>query len=235
MKFVLIYLTSLWHKSAWSNNQTLSFLIKSEKKAKILDLGTYRPELIIERVKQIKNPEIYVVDIDKETIKLCKKAGLHSLQRNLEKPLPFKDNFFDLITANQIIEHLVNVDLFIEEIYRVLKPNGYLLISTENLSSWHNIFALLMGWQAFSQHISKKQGIGNPIRLQKDSHTENSIHIHIFTLKGLLELLELNNFKIINTFGSGYYPLPTFFAKFFTKLDICHSAFIGVKAQKIKQ
>ena len=50
---------------------------------------------------------------------------------NLEKlPLPFKDNLFDEIQAYHILEH-VSKDKFeelIEELHRILKPNGILKI-----------------------------------------------------------------------------------------------------------
>ena len=44
---------------------------------------------------------------------------------------PYKDNFFDVITSVSVIEHGVNVVEFLEESYRVLKPGGTLIISTD--------------------------------------------------------------------------------------------------------
>lgn len=49
-----------------------------------------------------------------------------------------------------MIEHVSNVDLFVSEVFRVLKKGGHAVISTENGSSWHNVFAAAMGWQIFS-------------------------------------------------------------------------------------
>lgn len=45
-----------------------------------------------------------------------------------ETPYPFKDNTFDLILANHIIEHLPNWWACFNECARVLKPNGRLEI-----------------------------------------------------------------------------------------------------------
>lgn len=44
--------------------------------------------------------------------------------------LPFKDNFFDVVTAVAVFEHLLEEDLnkIIEEITRVLKLGGVLLV-----------------------------------------------------------------------------------------------------------
>ncbi|MBU0650256.1 methyltransferase domain-containing protein [Patescibacteria group bacterium] len=48
---------------------------------------------------------------------------------NIEKQrLPFEDNSVDEILAENILEHLRNIDFFMEEAWRVLKPNGLLEI-----------------------------------------------------------------------------------------------------------
>jgi len=154
-------------------------------------------------------------------------------QENLElgqkREMPKKD----LVSANQIIEHLVNVDRFASEIYRVLKPNGYLILSTENLSSWHNIFALILGWQAFSQHISQIKNIGNPFRLSNwEDIPAYYTHVKIFTPKGLKDLFKTHNFQIIDFFGASYYPFPPPLSSILGKIDPRHSPFIGIKARK---
>lgn len=44
-----------------------------------------------------------------------------------EGRLPFDDEFFDLVTNNQVIEHVVDLDAVLREIHRVLKPGGTVL------------------------------------------------------------------------------------------------------------
>ena len=44
--------------------------------------------------------------------------------------LPFRSNSFDLVLASEIMEHLWNPHGLINEAYRVLKENGYFIIST---------------------------------------------------------------------------------------------------------
>ncbi|MBI3486281.1 class I SAM-dependent methyltransferase [Candidatus Daviesbacteria bacterium] len=235
MHLIYKYLKFIWHNSARLNNKILAELVEPKLEAKILDIGVYKAEMIIDRVKNIKNPDIYATDIDKKIIKSCRKLGIKAIKHDAETKLPFKSNFFDLVSANQIIEHLLNIDMFTEEIHRVLKPKGYLLISTENLSSWHNLFALLLGWQAFSQHLSFKKNIGNPLRLGSLENFDHAgMHVKIFTLKGLKELLELYKFKVEFLFGAGYYPFPPPLSNYLAKFDPRHSAFIGIKARKIK-
>jgi SAM-dependent methyltransferase len=228
------YLTKVWTDSAILNNQILKSLVTPAKKAKILDIGVYRAELILDRVKNIKKPEIFAIDMDSQAIASCKKKDIKAKKYNIEKGLPYSSNSFDIVSANQIIEHVVNIDLFFSEINRVLKPKGYLILSTENLSSWHNLFALLLGWQAFSQHISTKSNIGNPLKLNlKVGGKNHDCHIQIFTPRGLNDLAQMYNLNVENKFGAGYYPFLGNFSKILSKIDKTHSAFIGIKARKI--
>lgn len=45
------------------------------------------------------------------------------------KIFPFQDNSFDSVVSFQVLEHVFEPDVFINEIKRVLKPNGRLLIT----------------------------------------------------------------------------------------------------------
>jgi len=231
MKTILFnYLTKIWHEAAALNNEIIVSLIKPGANMNILDVGFFRGDLVTKRFKKNKNSQIYGIDIDSEAISSAKHLGIMTKKYNIEKGLPYKSDFFDIVVANQIIEHLIDIDLFVKEIFRVIKPKGYVVVSTENLSSWHNIFALVLGWQAFSQHISTKINIGNPLRL---AHGEVSdIHNKIFTLRGLKDLFGAYGFKIESTFGAGYYPMPGILGRILAKLDPHHSAFIGFKARK---
>jgi len=51
---------------------------------------------------------------------------------DLNKRFPFKTNYADNIIAGEIIEHLTNPFGFLEECYRVLKPEGKLILTTPN-------------------------------------------------------------------------------------------------------
>ena len=44
--------------------------------------------------------------------------------------LPFDDNSFDLIIASEIIEHVINPNDFVNELFRALRPGGKLILST---------------------------------------------------------------------------------------------------------
>lgn len=75
-----------------------------------------------------------------------------------EKELPdikFDSEKFDIVTVFHVLEHLQNPIDYINDINRILKPNGFLIIEVPNLSSLcYSIFKL--HWFAFAlpHHIS---------------------------------------------------------------------------------
>lgn len=228
------YLKQLWHQAAEENNANLARLLERNPQARVLDLGCDDGILVKERInKFVGSKDIWGVDIDQKVLAKAKKLGLKTscLDLNSQK-LPFKNNFFDVVEANQVIEHLWDTDTFLEEIYRVLKPGGYLVISTENLSSWHNLFALILGFQAPSQDVSSKLRVGNPFSLCQDRPRPWTAHQRVFTLRGLKRMFEVYNFQVEKIVGAGYYPFPSILAKLLTKIDPFHTAFISLKARK---
>ena len=50
------------------------------------------------------------------------------------KNLPFKSTFFDVIISLAVIEHIENIDNFVGEAFRVLKPGGNILFEYSKFS-----------------------------------------------------------------------------------------------------
>ena len=158
--------------------------------------------------------------------------GIKAVTADLNAPLPFRDVSFDVVCSNQVIEHLHDTDRFVAESYRVLRPGGLLVCSTENLASWHNVASLVLGWQAFSlTNVSRTGfGLGNPLaNLRGEEPLEPGWeHLRIFSHRGLAELVAAHGFTDVRIVGAGYYPFPTSFAH----VDPRHAAFITVRATR---
>ena len=162
----------------------------------------------------------------------AKYRGVNVVIGDLNEHLEFCNESFDLVHANQVIEHVADVDHFAKEVFRILKPGGYAVISTENASSWHNIFASILGWQMFSltNMSGLSSGIGNPLALHRGTAAEFKSWTHktIFSLRGLSEFFGIHGFEIIKSTGAGYYPLPAVVGA----LDKVHSHFITLLIRK---
>jgi len=76
---------------------------------------------------RFKQSEFFNIDIDPNTNP--------DLVHNLDKvPYPFEDNSFILIKADHVLEHLTNPFEVMKELYRILKPNGRLIIRVPHFS-----------------------------------------------------------------------------------------------------
>lgn len=72
---------------------------------------------------------------------------LKSFHFNIEtEKFPFKDGEFDVVLFCEIIEHLlIDPVAVIQEIKRVLKPNGVLILTTPNVSRLENVSKMIAG------------------------------------------------------------------------------------------
>jgi len=198
----------------------------------LLDCGCDNGKWTIQLGSKAGDARLFGIEIVEKSAAEAKDRGVNCIRADLNRPLPFASNSMDIIHANQVIEHLSDTDIFVMEIKRILRPGGYAIICTENLSSWHNIFSLLFGWQPFSltNICAKKFQIGNPLAIhnQEPNVNPNSWqHLKIFAFRGLKELFEEYGFRIEKIIGSGYYPLPDKFGKF----DPRHAAFLTIKVR----
>jgi SAM-dependent methyltransferase len=185
--------------------------------------------------EKIGTEQVYGVEVVDELILQAQAKGITVEKGDLNKLIPFEDNYFEIIHANQVIEHLYNTEKFMLEINRLCNMGGVIVLSTENASSWHNIFALMLGWQMFSltNICSSSGGIGNPLAIHRGANIsyKSMEHIRIFAYRGLIEYIKHFGFKVESILCSGYYPLPNWFAK----IDPRHGHFITIKARKTKQ
>jgi len=57
---------------------------------------------------------------------------------NLEYPFPFRDNIFETVFIFNLLEHIYNYKLVIDESYRILKPKGRVFIGVPFIHQIHN-------------------------------------------------------------------------------------------------
>jgi 2-polyprenyl-3-methyl-5-hydroxy-6-metoxy-1,4-benzoquinol methylase len=88
----------------------------------------------------------------------------------------FQDAYFDAIVMIELIEHTQAPDVFLKEVYRILKPDGIILITTPNSKSIHGKI-----WSRKFQEIF--------LILE---------HLFLFSIPTIKRILELTNFKLIH-------------------------------------
>lgn len=200
--------------------------------ARFLDLGCFDGAWTKVMAEKIGAGEVHGIEILDEPAAKARTLGVNVHQVDLEKKWPFPDTYFDVVHSSFVIEHMNSIDGFVSEIFRVLKPGGYAVTTTENGSSWHNIFAAVLGWQTFSSSCcsTKTKGLGNPLALHRGQGESppSMTHKVIFNYLGFIEIFQVHGFGSIRTQGSGYHPLPAGLGN----LDKRHAHFLVLHAQK---
>jgi ubiquinone/menaquinone biosynthesis C-methylase UbiE len=85
-----------------------------------------------------------IVGMDYDLPSLQKHRSLSLRVRGLIDTLPFKDNCFDLVTANMVVEHLAEPGIQFREINRILKPGGVFLFHTPNAVGYATLMTKLV-------------------------------------------------------------------------------------------
>lgn len=220
---------NLYDKWKQKRDEQIISLLEKNPDARVIDLGCGKGEFTIEIQEKIGCREIYGVDVWDEGIKKAREKGMKVIKSDLNKNLSIIAESFDVVISNQVLEHLWFPIQFIKNVRRILKPSGYAVISTENLSSWDNIAALIFGYTPFSMQFDGYLKIGNPLSPhEKEKFDKYPPHTRIFTYKGLKQILEELDLKVEDVKGSGYLPF-----NFISSIDTRHSRFLTLKVVKV--
>ena len=115
----------------------LRYFVKDLEKKKVLDYGCGSGHILSHMLKQ--GIHAYGVDMSSGQIELVNSRFQDNpffgggLIFDGQK-LPYEDNFFEVITCTEVIEHVLpkHMDLFLNELYRILSENGTILFTTPN-------------------------------------------------------------------------------------------------------
>ncbi len=133
---------------------------------------------ISERIKEGYGLDVKMASSDK--------TNLHFIEADIAKPLPLESDKFDAVFLLAVLEHLESPDIILNEIRRILKPDGKLVLTTPSPRS-----RPLLEFLAF--------------KLKLISRDEIMDHKHYYSKKELNDLLIKFGFKIlkIKTFEFG--------------------------------
>ncbi|ARF55197.1 class I SAM-dependent methyltransferase [Streptomyces gilvosporeus] len=115
--------------------------------------------------------------------------------------LPFATGSADAVLFSEVIEHLVDPDAAVDELHRILRPGGHLMLSTPNLAAWYNRGLLLAGIQPVFSEVSLRHIHGRP-------GTQVVGHLRLYTARALRAFLTAAGFDVIRLTGAPYHDVP---------------------------
>jgi 2-polyprenyl-3-methyl-5-hydroxy-6-metoxy-1,4-benzoquinol methylase len=150
-----------------------------------LDIGAAQGDLLL--YMQNLGWRVSGIDLNEENVRICKSNGLEVDLCDLSiTSIPHTDRSVDLIFAGEIIEHLVDTDKFIIDIFRCLRPGGQLVLTTPNLASLENRARILFGIYPEWVDFCTSEGCG---------------HVRAYTKKVLKRQLEKHGFIVEKVLG----------------------------------
>lgn len=199
--------------SKWSQNYLnlhlnryeydLQTLQKYYSDGQVLEIGS-APYQLTYLIKEAGYP-IIGIDIDPDRqADFIRSAGLDIRKNDIDsEELPFEDNSFKYILFNEVFEHLrINPIQTLNEIRRVLHPDGVLVLSTPNLYSLQNVIKMFSGkgFDSPFQEFNKLQTIGH------------MGHVREYSLSQMKEFVENTGYKIVEVDLVSHRPIKGIFA-----------------------
>ncbi|VAX04657.1 hypothetical protein MNBD_ALPHA03-2016 [hydrothermal vent metagenome] len=101
------------------------------------------------------------IEFSEQTFNFAK--NLHSGVKNTEfiqggfPRLPIEDSVADFVICTEVIEHIEDDGKAISELYRILKPGGYLWITVPSTYYWQDYFRLIGHYRHYTGTLFSKQ------------------------------------------------------------------------------
>ncbi len=131
--------------------------------------------------------DTYGVEISEYGSHYARDSFVLKVQTGTLEEAGFPADSFDVVTMWDVIEHVVDPDGTIAEVYRVLKPGGLILILTPNQSSLINDIAY------FLYKLSRK------LSFLAAKIYDPRVHLYYFSKRALRYLLNSHNFDVVDT------------------------------------
>jgi SAM-dependent methyltransferase len=139
------------------------------KGKKVLDVGSGNGYVLSKYAAE--GAEVFGIDITEAGINLCRKRfeylGLNGDFRVADaQEIPFPDKTFDCVCSMGVLHHVPNTQKALDEIYRVLKPGGRLIVMFYHRNSAkYQLLYRVWSWvtgKSMQQLVNEFDGVGNP-------------------------------------------------------------------------
>jgi len=196
------------------------------KDKKIIEAGSGTGRYCIALAKEYKKSMIIGMDISRNALKLTKKGmqcrgieNLYLVQGDAFR-MPFKNDAFDVVYNDGVIEHFINYSAIVKEMARITRKNGHVIVAVPNWYCFpHTMYKKIVGKRyVYGYEKSfKKPELIQSFKLNNLYEIENSgfnpVHSicrlspllnhfgKLIDLMFIMPLDKLTNKKISKTFG----------------------------------
>lgn len=193
-----------------------------------------------------KYDKFFGIDISYDIVNNAK-LKLEYIDNNLKKTsqclvadvrgIPFKENTFDLVISPSTLDHFLEIDVALNEIYRILKPGGTFAITLNNRYNFlfvlNSYFLHALGILSFKNFHYSPKGIKNVLESNGFFIKDKRPIVHIpFLFPTVSNFLQYFNTRYLNNLDSFCMNLIKKYSSYKTVLHYISGWFIAVIAEK---
>lgn len=135
---------------------------------------------------QERGAHVVATDLSAVAVALARDRGIAARQFDIDEgPLPFPDDEFDVVLSDSQLEHRFDPAHALDEMTRVLRPGGRLILLLPNIAHWRVRLWLLAGRFPYLDHTPT-----------------DPLHLRFFTLGETRELLARRGLAVERVDGS---------------------------------
>jgi len=155
----------------------------------IIEVGVGEGQILELAISRFGSQSYTAVDIAEGILKVAK-DNLKQFSNQIEfdlgdiKDLQYDDSKFDLAICCEVLEHVPNAEIGVKELSRILKPEGYAIISVPNEPIWR-ILNMVRGY--YWKDLGNTPG-----------------HVNNWSSSGIRKIIEQEGFTVLNVSK----PLP---------------------------
>lgn len=118
--------TYWWHVGKLKILEALIRFCRLPQNAQILDVGC-GTGIVIQFLQKFGSPE--GIDISEDAVRFCQKRRTNKVGVGNALSLPYRDKSFNLVVAADLLEHIEDDVKAIQQMRRVLKKGGFLIVT----------------------------------------------------------------------------------------------------------
>ncbi|HHT9125772.1 MAG TPA: class I SAM-dependent methyltransferase [Candidatus Brocadiia bacterium] len=163
----------------WCRIKRIEIEVPGDEARRILDIGCGSGRMLREMRK--RGWDVFGTELSEYSCKRAKEEFNLDVRKGSVETCNFPENYFDVITLWHVFEHIKNPSETLNEIYRLLKRDGVLIIDVPNLKSLQFM-------------LSRERWF----------HLDVPRHLYNFTTTTLANLLNKNEFKVYKVKQSSF-------------------------------
>ena len=173
-------------------------ILEKETRGKLLDVPAGKGTLVL-RLKTL-GYDVFCSDLYPQIFKI---EDTEIKLGDLDKTLPYENDFFDHIVCVEGLEHIENPANAVREFARLLKPGGLLVVSIPNIMNIEERLKwLFSGYTSHFKPLSRSAiaDIKSSIGDEYDGMEEVALHVNPIGYSEVRYLLEKNGFELEKVF-----------------------------------